>query len=180
MRKSRRPWPSWARSSASPASGCVSFSATRSIVLEVVSCRNGAVEICPPAKDRRPKKEQPAMKAPSRTTSGPRHIVCPVCGSGELQQRGPELGAGCDSCGLSVGGEIFRTLGQIAALPDAVGSHACEECDHPEIRRLPDGVFHCPACGSEVLPIEIPSTPSTSIGQGEAYWAGWVAGRFGN
>ena len=27
-----------------------------------------------------------------------------------------------------------------------------EECGHPEMCRLPDGVFHCPACGSEVLP----------------------------
>ena len=113
------------------------------------------------------------MKAPSRTTSGPRHIVCPVCGSGELQQRGPELGAGCDSCGLSVGGEIFRTLGQIAALPDAVGSHACEECGDPEMRCLPDGVFHCPACGSEVLPIEIPLDPErTHLGSASAWDTG--------
>jgi RNA polymerase primary sigma factor len=44
-RKSRRPWPSWVRSSASPASGCASSSATRSIVLEDGSCRSGAVEI---------------------------------------------------------------------------------------------------------------------------------------
>jgi hypothetical protein len=61
--------------------------------------------------------------------------------------------ARCASCALSVGGAIFRTLEQIAALPDALGRHACE-CDHPEMRRLPDGVFHCPACGSEVLPTD--------------------------
>ncbi|HEX2183234.1 MAG TPA: hypothetical protein VHH10_13200 [Rubrobacteraceae bacterium] len=36
-----------------------------------------------------------------------------------------------------------------------VGYHACE-CGHPGMRLLPDGVFHCPACGSEVLPIEKP------------------------
>jgi hypothetical protein len=41
----------------------------------------------------------------------------------------------------------------IIGLPDAVGSHACE-CGHHEMRLLPDGVFHCPACGSEVLRIK--------------------------
>jgi hypothetical protein len=98
------------------------------------------------------------MKTPSRKTSGPHHIICPACGSGELWPRGPEL-AGCDSCGLSVGGRIFRTLEQIANLPDAIGSHACEECGHPEMRCLPDRVYHCPACGSEVRPIEITLDP---------------------
>jgi hypothetical protein len=52
--------------------------------------------------------------------------------------------AGCASCGFSVEGAGLRTLEQIAALPEAVGAHACE-CGHPEMRRLPDGVFHCPA-----------------------------------
>jgi ribosomal protein L37AE/L43A len=41
---------------------------------------------------------------------------------------------------------------RISKLPDAVGGHACE-CGHPEMRRLPDGVYWCPACGSEVMPI---------------------------
>jgi len=48
---------------------------------------------------------------------------------------------------------MLLTLEQIIALPDALGKHACE-CSHPEMSPLPDGVFHCPACGSEVLPIE--------------------------
>jgi ribosomal protein L37AE/L43A len=39
----------------------------------------------------------------------------------------------------------------MATLPVSLGAHACE-CGHPEMRRLPDGVFHCPACGSEILP----------------------------
>jgi hypothetical protein len=47
---------------------------------------------------------------------------------------------------------MLETLCQITALPDALGSHACE-CGHPQMRCLPDGVFHCPACGSEVLPL---------------------------
>jgi ribosomal protein L37AE/L43A len=48
---------------------------------------------------------------------------------------------------------MLLTLEQIVALPDAFGKHACE-CGHPEMRRLPDGVYRCPSCGSEVLPIE--------------------------
>jgi ribosomal protein L37AE/L43A len=103
------------------------------------------------------------MRTISRMLSRPRHIICPACGSGELGPRGSEL-AGCDSCGLSVEGAIFRTLERIAALADAVGSHACE-CGHPEMRRLPDGVFHCPACGSEVLPTEI-----SLVGEGSRAW----------
>jgi uncharacterized Zn finger protein (UPF0148 family) len=53
----------------------------------------------------------------------------------------------------------MATLQQIVALPDALGEHACE-CGHPEMRRLPDGTFHCPACGSEVLPIGFASESS--------------------
>ena len=106
------------------------------------------------------------MKASSHTTSRPRNIICPACGSGELWPRGPEL-AGCDSCGLCVGGAIFRTLEQIATLPDVLGRHACE-CDHPEMRRLPDGVFHCPACRSEVIPLRtrrsLPGNPARGLG----------------
>ena len=92
------------------------------------------------------------MRVPSRIMSRPNRIVCPACGSRELQLRGLEP-ARCDSCGFSVEDAMFRTLEQIAALPDALGSHACE-CGHPEMRRLPDGVFRCPSCGSEVLPIK--------------------------
>jgi hypothetical protein len=110
------------------------------------------------------------MKTPSRKTSRPRNIICPACGSGELRPRGPDL-AGCYSCGLCVGGAIFRTLEQIAALPDALGGHACE-CDHPEMRRLPDGVFHCPACRSEVIPLgtrrSLPGNPARGLGSAAA------------
>ena len=62
---------------------------------------------------------------------------------------------------------MFETLEQVAALPDAIGGHACE-CGHPEMRRLPDGVFHCVACGSEVLPIRYCLTaqnPEAGCGQ---------------
>jgi hypothetical protein len=48
-------------------------------------------------------------------------------------------------------GTLLETLHRIIELPDAAGGHACE-CGHPEMRHLPDGVYWCPACGSEVLP----------------------------
>ena len=92
------------------------------------------------------------MKGLSRATSGPGPIVCPACGRGELGTRGPDP-AECGSCGSNVEGAVLRTLEQIASLSDALGKHACE-CGHPEMRHLPDGVFHCPACGSEVVPLE--------------------------
>ena len=79
-------------------------------------------------------------------------IVCPLCEVGELRAFGRES-ARCESCGCFLGGTTLEILREIVGLPDALGSHACE-CGHPEMHRLPDGVFHCPACGSEVLPIQ--------------------------
>ncbi len=96
------------------------------------------------------------MRVPSRVTSGPSSIVCPSCGRGELKAQELDL-AECDSCGHAFEGAVLRTLEQIVALPDALGEHACE-CGHPEMRRLPDGVFHCPACRSEVTPLQARST----------------------
>ncbi len=86
----------------------------------------------------------------SIAASGADHIVCPVCETGELRagEAGP---ATCSSCKHSVNSETMKTLLEILALPDALGSHACE-CGHPEMRLLPDGVYHCPSCASEVLP----------------------------
>ena len=86
------------------------------------------------------------------TSSRPEYLVCPACESGELQPqaRGLASGALCD-CLFS--GAILKVLAQITALAEAQGKHACEECHHPQMRLLPDGVFHCPACGTEVLPV---------------------------
>ena len=85
--------------------------------------------------------------------SRPDHLVCPVCSSGELQQhQGVNTPAACGSCGCTLESAILKTLEQIVVLPDALGKHACQ-CGHPEMRSLPDDVFHCPACSSEVLPI---------------------------
>ena len=97
------------------------------------------------------------MKA-SSLASRSDHLVCPVCQAGELHPFGGEC-ARCSSCECIVGAATLLTLEQIIALPDAFGSHACE-CGHPEMRLLPDGAFHCPACGAEVFPIEAVSGPS--------------------
>jgi ribosomal protein L37AE/L43A len=81
--------------------------------------------------------------------SRPDSLVCPVCEAGQLRSSAIGL-MRCESCGAPLSGATLETLRQIIALPDALGRHACE-CGHPEMRRLPDGTFHCPACGSEVV-----------------------------
>ena len=97
------------------------------------------------------------MKGPTLASRSD-HVICPVCQVGELHPFGGES-ARCSRCGCILGVVMLLTLEQIIALPDASGKHACE-CGHPEMRRLPDGMFHCPSCGSEVLPIEAISSPS--------------------
>ena len=82
--------------------------------------------------------------------SRPDHLVCPMCSAGELQHQRLNPPIACGSCGCVLESEILKTLKQIVVLPEALGNHACE-CGHPEMRRLPDDVFHCPACSSEVL-----------------------------
>jgi ribosomal protein L37AE/L43A len=79
------------------------------------------------------------------------HFTCPFCEAHELRSFGHNS-ARCDSCGGLLSGPLLETLQAIADLPDALGGHACE-CGHPEMRLLPDGVYRCPACGSEVLPV---------------------------
>jgi hypothetical protein len=115
----------------------------------------------------------------SSLASRPDFLVCPLCEAGKLCPSGDNGGpARCNSCGSSLSWAMLEALRQITDLPDAMGSHACE-CGHPEMRRLPDGTFHCPACGSEVLPIDASSAPTKPEEHGAAYWAGWVDGRFG-
>ena len=93
----------------------------------------------------------------SPTASRADEIVCPGCGCGQLQPPRGFLSrlAECDCCRRAFDITIVGTLKQIVALPRALGKHPCE-CGHPEMRRLPDGVFHCPACRAEVLPISMP------------------------
>jgi ribosomal protein L37AE/L43A len=98
----------------------------------------------------------------TNTSSRPGHLICPACEFGELQPRGGASAylASCDVCNRAFSGAVLRILEQIAALPDALGKHACEECHHPEMRLLPDEVFHCPGCGAEVRPIVSPLSVS--------------------
>jgi ribosomal protein S27E len=77
-------------------------------------------------------------------------LRCPFCEHSELESFGHNA-LHCAFCGNLLAGTLLETLCQILELPDAVGSHACE-CGHPEMRCLPDEVYWCPACGSEVLP----------------------------
>ena len=113
------------------------------------------------------------MKTPSRKISKPRHIICPFCESGELAAVGPGF-TRCGSCGLPLLGSALETLRDIVRLPDAFGAHPCE-CGHPQMRRLPDGTYHCPACGSEVLPIESPlDTKRTRLGSASAWGEGAI------
>lgn len=57
----------------------------------------------------------------------------------------------CPGCRHVLEGQVLHTLPEIVALPDA---HACE-CERPRMRRLPDGIFHCPACHAEVMPVAV-------------------------
>jgi hypothetical protein len=117
------------------------------------------------------------MKA-SSLASSPDSLVCPKCEVHKLDACG-HSSARCDSCGGLLSGAMLETLRQITTLPDVLGSHACE-CGHPQMRRLPDGTYHCPSCGSEVVPIDAQrGSPPEPEEHTEAWWAGWLDGHFG-
>ena len=83
-------------------------------------------------------------------TAGSHPLRCPFCEDYKLEPCSHHS-MRCPSCGNLLGGVFLKMLREITELPEAIGLHACE-CGHPEMRRLPDGVRWCPACGSEVLP----------------------------
>jgi len=114
----------------------------------------------------------------SSLASRPDSLLCPRCEASKLHPSDRDS-MRCESCGGRLSGAMLETLRRISTLPDALGKHACEECGHPEMRHLPDGTFHCPACGSEVLTIDAASTPSMPGEYREPYWVGWMDGHFG-
>jgi hypothetical protein len=95
----------------------------------------------------------------SSPASGPCATICPHCGVNELRTSG-SAPVHRDRCARATEDPFLKTLELIVALADASGEHACA-CGHPEMRRLPDGVFHCPACGSEVVPFEAGAAHTT-------------------
>jgi uncharacterized Zn finger protein (UPF0148 family) len=116
----------------------------------------------------------------SSLTSRPDSLVCPFCETGQLRSSSHDS-MRCRSCEGLLSEELLETLRQISTLPDALGSHACEECAHPQMRLLPDGTYHCPSCGSEVLSLKAASReppPSPEEYRSEAYRCGWIDGRF--
>jgi predicted RNA-binding Zn-ribbon protein involved in translation (DUF1610 family) len=80
-------------------------------------------------------------------------IICPMCGVHELRPHSRNS-TRCPRCG-PLERAFLKTLFQINALPDAIGAHACD-CGHPVMRRLPDHVYRCPACGLEVVSVSSP------------------------
>ena len=76
------------------------------------------------------------------TTTGFHSMRCPFCEVYEPEHSG-DGSARCSFCRCSLSAELLGTIREIQTLPDALGSHPCEDCGHPEMRRLPDGVFHC-------------------------------------
>ena len=104
-------------------------------------------------------------------------LICPFCAETALRSFGRNS-ARCEHCGGVLGGELLVTLHQIAVLPAGAGRHACE-CGHPEMRLLPDGVYRCPACGSEVTPVSAGPTTWKPPDHTEAYWCGWLDSRYG-
>lgn len=78
-----------------------------------------------------------------------RRVSCPLCEREEMIQLHTFL-ARCTGCRRTLSYGFFNTLRQISDLPEAEGDHPCE-CGHPEMRQLPDGVYRCPSCGSEVV-----------------------------
>lgn len=86
------------------------------------------------------------------TVSGREYLICPVCEAGRLGAFGGNS-VRCDACGGLMNMAVPETLSEIVHLPESLGNHGCE-CGHPEMRLLPGGIYRCPACGAEVLPVE--------------------------
>lgn len=104
-------------------------------------------------------------------------LTCPYCEASGLAEFGRNS-TRCVNCGGVLGGEFLEMLRRIVTLPAPLGRHACE-CGHPEMRLLPEEVYRCPACGSEVVPVSAGAATWKSPDRSEAYWSGWLDGRYG-
>jgi ribosomal protein L37AE/L43A len=112
------------------------------------------------------------------TTSETSPLTCPYCEASHLTDVGRNA-ARCAACGGVLGGDLLALLRQISTLPNPPGQHACE-CGHPEMRLLPGGVYRCPACGSEVLPVSAVNVTWIDPERSDAYRQGWLDGRYGS
>ena len=90
----------------------------------------------------------------SSVASKPNSVVCPLCETGQLHPSA-QNSMRCEACGQRSSEATLEDLRRIVA------------------------TYLCPACGSEVLPIDASSAPTKPEEHGAAYWAGWVDGRFG-
>ena len=77
-----------------------------------------------------------------------RYVCCPLCERGKMIQIYPIM-ARCTGCWGTISNGFFEALRQIGNPPEAEGKHPCE-CGHSEMRRLPDGAYRCPSCGSGI------------------------------
>ena len=111
------------------------------------------------------------------TASKTSPLTCPYCEASYLTDFGRNA-ARCRACGGVLGGDLLDLLRRISTLPNPPGRHACE-CGHPEMRLLPGGVYRCPACGSEVLPVSAANVYWIEPDRSEAYRQGWLDGRYG-
>ena len=85
-------------------------------------------------------------------------IRCPGCDRYELGMVSQSQ-ARCFRCGFSVDGQMLDILLEIIYVAVAIGRHACQECEHPQMKLLPGAVLHCPACRSEVVLPETDEAP---------------------
>lgn len=83
----------------------------------------------------------------STPTSRLHAMIRPFYKEGELNLL-EGISVRCDSCSRVVADAVFGTFKQRVSVTEAMGEHG-----HPTMRRLLDGVFYYPACGSEVAPV---------------------------
>ena len=102
-------------------------------------------------------------------------IGCPYCGRGQVHPEDPTL-TRCPACGRAPELWVMKMMKEITSLPDATVTHACEECVHPQMRRLPDETFWCPECGQDVISLEATLTLWEFRQESEAYRRGWLDG----